>query len=85
MPHRPLKMTISKTPITEEPDRATFVINVADLGPVAGYTSILDVPEPLRANIRAAAAKGVPQPELARIFGMPDEWVRWFCSDAHNR
>lgn len=45
------------------------------LAPVEPYRVWTDVPAPLRAHIRTLVEKGMTPGELARIFGLQEEWV----------
>lgn len=56
-------------------------VDAENLPPIAAYRDAFDVPEPVRAQIRAARDAGVPPSELSRIFNMPIAWVAIFLGE----
>ena len=48
------------------------------LPPMQPYSSIDDLPLPLRAQLIALARKGLPNQQIADFFELPVQWVQLF-------
>lgn len=51
---------------------------IEPLAPVQPYTSIDELPLPLRAKLIELSRKGMTIPEIATFFSLPVEWVHLF-------